>query len=75
MPAAKLDTPIKQWCARKGIKFNWLARQMGLDRSYMAHIESGDRRPPPLYYERAAGLLGIPVDELRPPPVPKGEVA
>ena len=66
VPAFKVDSPIKEACAEKGHSYTWFARQMKIHRTHMWQIEHGMRPTPPLFYERAALILGTTVEKLRP---------
>lgn len=59
-------TPLKRLCDVRGIKYGWFASQLGMSHGHFAHIEAGRRVPPPDYYEKAARILGVPEDMLRP---------
>lgn len=65
---------IKRVCDSKGVKYSWLAAQLGISRSHFDHIEAGRRNPPADYYERAARILQVPVEVIRPETEP-AEVA
>lgn len=66
---------IKRMCDVRGIKYRWLAQQLGMSEGHFNHIEAGRRVPREGYYEDAARILGIPVDIIRPEPIPEAATA
>lgn len=57
---------IQRICAARGIRQTWIAEKLEVSPSRFNHIEAGRRPAPPGYYERAAEVLGVPVEMLRP---------
>jgi hypothetical protein len=63
-------SPLRQVCEAKGLKYGWIAKQLGISQGYFNHIEAGRRPAPPWYYERLARVLQVPVEMIRPEPEP-----
>lgn len=51
---------------RRGIRYSWLARQLGVQNWTFTRYEGGARRPPADWYDRAAVVLGVSVESIRP---------
>jgi transcriptional regulator with XRE-family HTH domain len=66
---------IKKFCDARGIKYRWIAGQLGMSEGHFNHIEAGRRTPREGYYEDAARILGVPIDSLRPEPEPVAATA
>jgi transcriptional regulator with XRE-family HTH domain len=48
----------------------WLARKTGFDSSYVTRVLNGERRPSPVFQERASTALGVDVGVLFAQPQP-----
>lgn len=59
-------TPLAAELDRRGIRYGWMADQLGIKKWTFTRIERGSTRPPADYYERAADILGVDVDAVRP---------
>jgi len=70
---AREKSTIKKLADQRGIKYSWLARQIGLHPTYFAHVEAGDYPAPPGYFEKVAGALGVPIEWVKPDPEPESE--
>lgn len=46
----------------RGIKYAWLARQVGYQRAYLSHVKAGRYSPSATFRARAAQVLGLPED-------------
>jgi transcriptional regulator with XRE-family HTH domain len=68
--AERQDSAIERILEARGVRRDWLANRLGISPSRFTHIEAGRRPPPPGYYERAAAILGVPVEMVRPDEVP-----
>lgn len=66
MKMAAAGRPIRAVLEERGIQSKWLAKQLGLSRPYLSQIIGGTRKAPPLFYERVAGILNVPIDRVRP---------
>ncbi len=53
----------------QGRRANWVAEQLGVSQYAFWRYETGRSGPPADWYERAAKVLGVSVDEI----VPEGE--
>jgi transcriptional regulator with XRE-family HTH domain len=60
---------IFETLAAQGRTQLWLARQLGIHRSLLAHYKSGARKPPESIVRRSAELLGLPESVVMPVPV------
>jgi predicted transcriptional regulator len=61
---------------RQGRRMNWVARQMGVSTYALWRYETGRSSPPLDWYERAAAVLGVPVEAVSPESdYPKREAA
>ena len=62
----------------RGLRYQWVAGQVGLTPDRFAHIIDG-RRPVPepvdAFYVRLAKVLGVDSSEIRPSPEPEGAAA
>lgn len=83
-----MSDPLFQVLELRGIKLQWLARQVGLDPSALSRAKSGERHIPLHARKRIAEVLSLPESMLFAAPVstevephateveePKGEVA
>lgn len=64
VPGAKLDSPLRRELAARGIRFTWLCRQLGIGAWTFSRIEGGTQPAPAGFYERAAAILGVPVEQI-----------
>jgi hypothetical protein len=53
---------------RQGRSIRWFCEQMGVSRFAFWRIETGDAGAPSHWYERAAGILGVPLEQITPEP-------
>lgn len=51
---------------QQGRRIDWFAQQMGVSRWAFWRFETGRSAPPNDWYERAAEILGVNVDDVRP---------
>ncbi len=63
---ATTETPIRRECAKRGIRYSWMAQQLGVMPWTFARIEERKTPAPKGYYERAAEILGVPVSVIAP---------
>lgn len=56
---------IRRLIDARGIRHRWLADRLGISRSHLSHLLSGDRRFTDAQAVRLAELLQIPVDYIR----------
>lgn len=55
-----LRTRMFELVREQGRRKTWLARQLGIDYSYLYLIETGKRPIPPWMPSKAAAILGVP---------------
>lgn len=60
------DTPLKQELDRRGIRYSWMASRLGVKPWTFTRIEGGEQTRPDDWYERAAEILGVAVDNISP---------
>lgn len=60
------ETPLRRELARRGIRYSWMARELGVQPWTFARIEDRRATPPKDYYERAAEILQVPVAAIKP---------
>jgi hypothetical protein len=61
-------------CLRaQGRSTTWFCRQMNINRSTLWRVEQGLIAPPADWYQRAAAVLGVNVDEISPAEDPPDE--
>lgn len=65
-----LRPQVKRLCDAKGLKYAWVAKQIGLTPPNFDHVESGHRAAPPGYYEDLARVLQVPIELVLPEPEP-----
>lgn len=58
--------PLKAELDRRGIRHAWLARQLGVSKWTFWRIEAGIQPAPADWYERAAHVLGVNVEDIAP---------
>jgi hypothetical protein len=64
--------PLKRLCDERGLKYMWLARQLGVThRASFDQMLNGTRRTPPFFYEKAAALLNVPLSAVLPDEEPE----
>lgn len=51
--------------AAEGRRHDWLARQLGIDKTLLSHYLGGRRKPPETFYARTAELLDVPEAQLK----------
>jgi hypothetical protein len=66
--AKRIDSPLTRELNRQGRRRDWLAEQLGVQPWTFSRIEARSQNAPDGWYERAALLLGVPVDTIRPQP-------
>lgn len=59
-------SPLAAELDRRGIRHVWMAGQLGVKKWTFSRIEGGLVKAPPDFYERAAQILGVDVDAIRP---------
>jgi ribose/xylose/arabinose/galactoside ABC-type transport system permease subunit len=59
---------LKAFLAERGIRASWMAEKMGVSQWMFHHIEAGRKTKPDGWDERAAEILGVPVEMIRPEP-------
>lgn len=52
--------------ARQGRRLSWVAQQLGVSTYALWRYETGRSAPPRDWYERAAQVLGVPVEQIAP---------
>jgi transcriptional regulator with XRE-family HTH domain len=57
---------VKRICDSRGIRYGWVATQIGVSFPQFTHIEAGNRKAPPGYYERIARVLQVPIELIIP---------
>jgi len=62
--AKRLGQNIKKIRIAKGLTQGDLCRRLKVDRSYMSHLESGNKNPTLLTIERVASALNVTVEKL-----------
>lgn len=66
MAAERVSTPLTRALQQRGIRHIWLADLLGVKKWTFTRIEKGEQSPPAGYYERAAEILGLPVESIVP---------
>lgn len=66
MASWRADTPLTRELARQRLRRDWLAERLGVRPWTFTRVEKGEQRAPEGWYERAADILGVPVDRIRP---------
>lgn len=60
---------MKAICREQGRQLQWLARELEIKPADLSHIIAGRREPhDPLFYERMAAILRVPVADVKPQP-------
>ena len=59
--------PLADVLARKGLRHDWFAAQLGVSKWMLSHILAGRRAAPARFYREAALLLQVDEHDLRPP--------
>jgi transcriptional regulator with XRE-family HTH domain len=59
-------TPAQRVIQEQGRSIAWIARKLGMDRTYVSRIIAFRRPMPPGFAESLATLLGVPVDFITP---------
>lgn len=60
------QSPLARELERQGRRLDWFAEQMGQSRWAIWRAITGRTTPRPGFYERAAAVLGVPVEQIRP---------
>lgn len=63
-----IDTPLTRELARQRLRRDWLADKLGVKPWTFSRIEAGVQSAPANWYSRAATVLGVPVEAIRPEP-------
>jgi len=64
--ATALDTPLTRLLDRQGRRRWWMAKQLGVKPWTFSKVEAGVIPIPDGWYERAAAILGVSVEEITP---------
>jgi hypothetical protein len=65
-PRPLIDSPLCREIVRQGRFRNGFAKRLGVRPWTFSRIEAGVQPAPEGWYERAAEVLGVPVDDIRP---------
>ncbi len=60
------ETPLRRELAKRGIRYSWMATQLGVQPWTFARIDDGRTPAPEGYYERAAEILQVPIGSIAP---------
>ena len=50
----------------RGVRHTWMAEQLGVSKWIFHRVEAGKQPAPPGWYERAAAILGVAVEDIAP---------
>lgn len=62
----RIDSPLTRELARQRLRRDWLAQKLGVGPWTFSRIEGGQQPAPDDWYDRAAEVLGVPVEQLKP---------
>jgi hypothetical protein len=62
------ETPLARLLNGRGVRHSWLAQQLGVSKFAMHRVLTGKQSAPAEWYERAAEVLGVPVEDIMPEP-------
>lgn len=62
----RIDSPLTRELSRQRLRRDWMAERLGVRPWTFSRIEAGVQPPPSDWYERAAAVLGVSVEDIAP---------